>query len=376
MMTDEQITADFEPEVPKPPRVALIASRRTLAEYPSYLKYLLVGLADESVPVILICPPTGNAESIVPPAVEIIRHPVIDIPLMQHYNLRVLLNRVSKFKPEIIHCLCETSAATARWLARNLNIPYLLNVNSISSHWSAISFSPTRCANIVVPSKTIADHFVATHTKFAERVRQINIGAFVEDSTACFMHPAHLPGIVVAPPLDNNAGLDNIFQALRRLIVDGCQFIVVLIASGRPEGLLWRQIRSLDLLGTVTIVPRSLGFYSAGSAADVFIVPRPSGRFNMLLLTAMSAGSAVAASKGGVDDLIIEDKTAFIFNPDDQLSVYNCLKRIFDRPDEARRLAESAQQYLRQNHNVSGMIYAVISLYRQAVTSKTPVNIK
>jgi glycosyltransferase involved in cell wall biosynthesis len=94
----------------------------------------------------------------------------------------------------------------------------------------------------------------------------------------------------------------------------------------------------------------------------------------MLLLTAMSAGSVVAAAKGGVDDLIIEDKTAFIFNPDDQLSVYNCLKRIFDRPDEARRLAESAQQYLRQNHNVSGMVSAAISLYRQAICSKTQAN--
>jgi glycosyltransferase involved in cell wall biosynthesis len=94
----------------------------------------------------------------------------------------------------------------------------------------------------------------------------------------------------------------------------------------------------------------------------------------MLLLTAMSAGSAVAVSKGGVDDLIIEDKTAFTFNPDDQLSVYNCLKRLFDMPDEARRLAESAQQHLRQNYPVSGMISATLSLYRQAVIPKTPVN--
>ena len=88
----------------------------------------------------------------------------------------------------------------------------------------------------------------------------------------------------------------------------------------------------------------------------------------------MSVGSAVAASKGGVDDLIIEDKTALTFNPDDQLSIYNCLKRLFDRPDEARRLAESAQQHLRQNHHVSGMVSAVISLYRQAVSSKIQAN--
>jgi glycosyltransferase involved in cell wall biosynthesis len=373
-MFDEQLTYELEPEAPKPPRVAIIASRRTLAEYPSYLKHLLVGLADESVSVLLICPPVSGADSIIPPAVEVVRHPAIDIPFMQHYNLHVLLNRVSKFRPKIIHCLCETSAATARWLARNLDIPYLLNINSIPSRWSAVSFSMTRCAGIVVPAKTIADHFTAVHPKFTDRIRQINIGAFVDDSTACFMHPEHLPGVVVAPPLDNSASIDNLLQAFHRLTVDGCQFIVAIVASGRQEKVLWKQINVLDLLNRVTIVPRPLGLYSAGSAADIFISPRSSGRFNMLLLTAMSVGSAVAASKGGVDDLIIEDKTAFTFNPDDQLNVYNCLKRIFDRPDEARRLAESAQQYLRQNHNVSGMVSAAISLYRQAVDSKPPIN--
>ena len=271
MMADEQMNADIEPEAPKPPRVAVIASRRTLAEYPSYLKHLLVGLADESVPVILICPLGGSADSVVPPAVEIVRHPAIDIPLMQHYNLHLLLNRVRKFKPEIIHCLCETSASTARWLARNLNIPYLLNINSISSRWSVINFSATRCANIIVPAKTIADHFISAHPKFADRVRQINIGTFVADSTACFIHPEHLPGIVVAPPVDNSASIEPLFQAFHRLTVEGCQFVVAIIASGRPEGPLWKQIRSLDLLGAVTIVPRTLGLYSADSAADIFI---------------------------------------------------------------------------------------------------------
>jgi glycosyltransferase involved in cell wall biosynthesis len=373
-MFDEQPASELEPEASRPPRVAVIASRRTLAEYPSYLKHLLVGLADESVPVILVCPPGSNADSIIPPAVQVVRHPAIDIPFMQYYNLHMLLNRVSKFKPQIIHCLCETSASTARWLARYLNIPYLLNMNSISSHWPAITFSATRCANIIVPTKTIVDHFITAHPKFADRVRQINVGTFVADSTACFIHPEHLPGIVVAPPLDNPAGIDNLLQALHRLTVDGRQFMVAIVASGRPEGALWKKIRSLDLLGAVTIVPRTLGLYSAGSAADIFIVPRPSGRFDMLLLTAMSVGSVIAASKGGVDDLIIEDKTAFTFNPDDQINVYNCLKRVFDRPDEARRLAESAQQYLRQNHHVSGMVSATISLYRQAVSSKIQIN--
>jgi len=371
-MADEQITSDFELETPKPPRVALIASHRTISEYPLYLKHLLVGLADESLGVLLICPPGCDIDSLVPPAVEVVRHPAIDVPLMKYYNRRALFDRLSKFQPDILHCLCETSAPLVRWLARHLNVPYLLNVNSIASRFQLLSLSPTRLFTIIAPAKTIADSLAASHRKFADRVRQINIGTFVDDTTACFAHPDRLPGVVIAPPLDNPAGLQNLFHALQRLTIDGYQFMTVIIAAGRAEKNLRKQLRPIGLLRAVTIVPRFLGLYSASSAADVFIIPRPSASFNMLLLAAMSAGSVVAACTGGVDDLIIEGKTALTFNPDDQLSTYNCLKRIFDAPEVARQIASDAQQHLRQSHHVSDMVGSTLSLYRQAAKSLQP----
>ena len=86
----------------------------------------------------------------------------------------------------------------------------------------------------------------------------------------------------------------------------------------------------------------------------------------------MSAGSIVVACKGGVDDLVIEGKTALTFNPDDQLSIYNTLKRIFDSPLEARQIAYEAQQHLRQNHHVSVMVASTLSLYRQTAQARLP----
>jgi glycosyltransferase involved in cell wall biosynthesis len=284
---------------------------------------------------------------------------------MKRYNRRLLLQRLDKFQPDVLHCLCETSAPLTRWLARHLDVPYLLDVNSIVSRFRLLSLSPTRCAAIIAPAKTIADSFAASHPKFADRVRQINIGDFVETTTACFAHTDRLPGVVIAPPLDNQADLQNLFLALHRLVIDGFQFMMAIVSTGRAEGSLFKQLRSMGLLRFATVVPRLLGLYSAGSAADVFIVPRPSSSFNMLLLAAMSAGSVVAACIGGVDDLIIEGKTALTFNPDDQLSIYNCLKRIFDAPLEARQIAYEAQQHLRQSHHVSDMVASTLSLYRQ-----------
>jgi len=64
--------------------------------------------------------------------------------------------------------------------------------------------------------------------------------------------------------------------------------------------------------------------------------------------------------------LIIEGKTAVVFDPDDELSIYNCLRQLFDRREFARQLARGAQQYLRENYSVSKMISSTLQIYRDA----------
>jgi len=370
-MLDETIIEN-EPELPKPPRVAIIASRHTITEFPLYIKYLLVGLADESVPAVLICPPHSDVVPIVPPSFEVLRHPALDVPFLEFYNLKLLLNKLMAFRPGVLHCLCESKSYQARWLARHLDINYVMSVNSIITRFHYLSISSNRCRAIITPTRTIAESLKTAYPKFADRIHKINIGTFVSSSTACFSHPDRLPGIVVSSPLDHSHSLDNLFLSLHRLAIENYQFMVVLVGQGKAEKQIRKKLRSLGLLRIVTIVPRLAGLDSALSAADMFVIPRPSSNFNTLLLAAMAAGSAVASCKGGADDLIIDGKTAFVFNPDDQLSIYNCLKQILDSRELARQIAQGAQQNLRQNNHVSNMVSQTISLYRQAAGSPLP----
>jgi hypothetical protein len=54
-------------------RPVLLASPRDFTEHAPFLRRLLVGLADESIPAALICPPGCSAESVVPAPVDISR---------------------------------------------------------------------------------------------------------------------------------------------------------------------------------------------------------------------------------------------------------------------------------------------------------------
>jgi glycosyltransferase involved in cell wall biosynthesis len=217
-----------------------------------------------------------------------------------------------------------------------------------------------------VSAQSIAANIAQVYPKYAERIKQIDIGTFAGESSVCFSEPSRLPSMVIAHPLDNVDKLENLFGAVRHLTIEGYEFMLVVIGGGRAERQLRRLLAALGLLQSVTIIPRLRPWRSVVGAGDIFIQPVASTSFNPLLLEAMSIGSVVAACKGGVDDLIIEDQTAVVFDPSDENNIMRSLQRLLDRRELARRIAEGAQQYLREHHTVSNMISSIMQTYRQA----------
>jgi glycosyltransferase involved in cell wall biosynthesis len=350
----------------KPLRVALIASEDTVGEYAAFLKLLLVGLADESVPTVLICPPGCDSESMFTGSAELVSHPALDLPLSEHFSIRLLAERLAKFEPTVLHCLCESKAPLARQLARRMDLPYVLTVNSVQGRLDQFPASRKRCKRIVVPAKTIADNMARTHKVFADRIEQINIGTFVAETCGCFAHGGRTATIVTAHPLDDAGDFEKLFSVLRHLMIDGYEFMAVVAGDGRAEKHLWKMLTALSLLQVVTMVPRLKPWRSVIAAGDIFIRPHPRFAFDPSLLEAMSIGAAIAGCEGGVDDLIVEDHTAVVFDPKDELSILRCLQKLLGKREFARQIALNAQEYVRANHAADNMISATIRAYRNA----------
>ena len=365
-MGKERKASTLETAAKKTVRPALIVSERTVCEYSIFLHHLLVGLVDESIPVALVCPPGCDVDSIVPPSVEVVRHPAFNLPLLWHQNRKILIERLERFKPSVLHCLCESKSLLTRQLAQQLGLPYVLTANSLRKRFSQFFISLRSCAKVIVPAKSIAANLAKVYPRFAERIEQINIGTFVRETSGCFREPSRLASMVVAHPLDNIGDFEKLFGAVKNLEIDGYEFMLVLIGGGRAERQLWKLLGALGLLQIVISVPRLEPWRSVLAAGDIFVQPVADYSFNPLLLEAMSVGTAVAGCKGGVDDLIIEGKTAVTFDPDDELSIRGSLKRLFDRRELARQLARGAQEYLRENYSVSKMSAGILRTYQEA----------
>lgn len=361
-MSDEQKGSVSEMAVRKPLRPALVVSQQTSFAYPFFLNHLMLGLADESIPVALICPPDFDADRVAP-AVEIIRYPAFDLPFMQFKNNRILVETLRRFRPSVIHSLCHSQAPITRHLAKQLNLPYILSINLLQKRFNKISISPKRCAKIIVPCNSIAANVAELYPEFDRRIERVNMGAFVADEEGCFCQAGRIPSVVTTHSLERVEDFEKLFNAVRHLAIDGYEFMLFVIGSGKVSRKLRRRIAQLGLLQIVITVPRIQSWRSVLTAADIFIQPQILTEFNGLLLEAMSVGTAVAGCKGGVDDLLIEDKTAVIFDPDDELSIYAGLQRLLDTPEKTRQLARQAQDHLRQTHTVSQMLSDILRVY-------------
>ena len=347
-------------------RPALILSRRNITEHTTFVRHLLVGLADESIPAALICPPGQNIEAVTPAPAAVFTHPPVALPLLEHLGIERLAGQLEKFRPTVLHCLCESRAGLARQLARALDLPYVLMINSLAKRMHKLPISSHRCARTIVPAETIRASVERALPRLAERITQINIGAFVETDTICFTDPARLPSLVIAHPLRHVSHFQHFFAAIKSLRTDGREFMVAIMGTGPAEHHIRKLLVSLGLSDIVTIVPVLDPWRSVVVAGDIFVQPQPQRRFSVFLLEAMAVGTAVAACWGGVDDLIIPNETAVVFEPDSEPSIRQALKQLLDEHDFARRLATTAQEHIRTRHSVSAMVAATLKVYLEA----------
>ena len=347
-------------------RPALIASRRTVAEYTTGLQRLLVGLADESITTALIVPPNCGLGPMAPIPADVLTHPLIDLPFMEHVGIEHLAAHLEKFRPTVLHCLCESRAALVGRLAQRLDVPYVLTINSRMSRHSRFSISPRHCTNIVVPAKTILASAAEAHFRYADRLRQINMGTFARSEPVCFADPSRLTSIVVAHRLDHVSHFEGLFRAARPLLADGHEFMIVIMGRGRAERRLRKLLADDGLSEVVTLVPPLDPWRSVLAAGDIFVQLQPNAAFSAVLLEAMGLGTAVVACAGGVDDLIVPNQTALVFEPDSERSIRENLARLLSDHSFAHRLAGMAQSYVRDRYSVGGMISATLETYTVA----------
>ncbi len=346
------------------PRLALIISENIVNEYINSLEHLLVALVDESIPVALICPRKTRLKLIAPPTVKIITYPRIELPLMEFQNKRLLLKELAEFGPTVIHCFCGKLAEITKWLSRKLKVDYLQTIDSLAFKLKHNTTRSKRCKKLIVPIESIQKNLLKQKPSLQYKIRVVRPGTFVDEKKKCFSVFSQIPSIVITHPMDRIRDFDKVFGAVKHLLIDGYDFMVFIIGGGKEENKIRELIKDLALSPRITIIPKYAPWREVLGVGDIYLQPVPLNRFNPLMLEAMGLGSLVVSCKGGVDDIVIENETAFTFEEDDELSLYSTIRDILNDKIKARKIAADAQHFVRANFSVSKMAEKLIELYR------------
>jgi len=85
---------------------------------------------------------------------------------------------------------------------------------------------------------------------------------------------------------------------------------------------------------------------AAYASADVFCLPSSTETLGLVALEAMAAGvPAVVANRGGLPDLVIDNQTGYLFDPDDPLDLTSRILALMDDAAKRQEMAATARQH-------------------------------
>ncbi len=141
--------------------------------------------------------------------------------------------------------------------------------------------------------------------------------------------------------------LDTLIDALAILKQEGMMVNAILIGEGEEEKNLKDLIEKQNLSSQVTFLPLmsqgELNRYYQES--DVVVLPSVDEGFGLVLVEAQQCQiPVIGADSGGIQDIIIHEKTGLLFSPGDAPALANCIKRILTDKELTGRLISNAYQ--------------------------------
>jgi glycosyltransferase involved in cell wall biosynthesis len=351
-------------------RPAILADEWTLYYYSSYIRKIMVGLTGEGCSAILVGPQGHETETVLYPSVDFIEHPEIKMRLFASKNRQLLLEKLSRSKPALLHGFWPGDMKLLSFLSEKLDIPAVATFFETPRKRHVASIPDS--AILAASSEPIYQSIVSPDENLKSRTFCIPLGTFVEEESACFDTPNQTTSLVVCEELNHLHDYEPLLNAVRHLLAEGFEFSLAIMGQGPAERAIRKRISSLGLTYVVAVVPPLHPVRPVFLGMDVFIHIKDRHRCNLALMEAMSVGLTVAGCADSTMGLMQNEKTALLFDPIEEMSIYACLKQLLSKHELARTLAQNARQYLQAHHSVSQMVNGYIEAYTTALKTQTP----
>lgn len=271
---------------------------------------------------------------------------------------------------------CGTIAMYGAWL---LNVPFSFTGHAadLFRERCALEDKIRRADFIVCISEFHRDFYL----KHGARPEQLFV-AYCGIDPAWFHPPAASEHVSETPfrilssgRLVEKKGFVYLIDACRILKDRGEQFECVIGGSGPLESSLREQVQQLGLERCVTITGKALqqekiiDFMHGG---DVYVLPCVWSSDNdvdglpQMLMEAMACGlPAVSTRLVGIPDLIRNEDTGLLVEPNDAVELADAIARVMHEPALRRRLADKGHRWVNDKFDLKNCLDPLINRYKQ-----------
>jgi glycosyltransferase involved in cell wall biosynthesis len=150
------------------------------------------------------------------------------------------------------------------------------------------------------------------------------------------------------------------------------EYVLLLRGDGPESATLQSLAQELHVVGAVKFLSPSIAIETMFAAMDIFAFPSYEEPLGSALLAAMAHALPVAAfARGGIPEVVEEDKNGLLvknLNPD---AFSSALARLVAHPEEAIRLGKAARETILARFSADRMVEETLRLYEDLVVAKT-----
>ena len=210
----------------------------------------------------------------------------------------------------------------------------------------------------------------------------IDVEHFRPRPDADFDHAGRPVHILSAARLVAKKGLCDLIEACRLLVAQGVDLRCTIAGSGPLEETLRRQVADAGLADRVELTGRAIkqeeipAFMHSG---DIFCLPcvrAPDGDIDglpQMLMEAMACGlPAVSTRIAGIPDLILDNQTGLLVDPEKPNDLAQALRRLIDDPNLCRRLAAEGRAFVLERFEINTALQPLLDQYRRRLDAARP----
>lgn len=266
------------------------------------------------------------------------------------------------FNPEIIHVTHHNLAALGGWIARRLNTPYLVTIQTPLKR--AFSYQAGYLKGAIAISQPVRQSAVNIGRIPREKVHIVTNGVATGLNPPERNKAGLIPVVGTVGRLEKDRGIKYFIHAARELISRNMQAHFLIMGTGPEEAKLRKLVRRLGITEQVTINAASPKTKSLIDPIDIYVSPALSEGFGIFVLHAMaSAVPVVASAAGGVFSLIADNETGLIVPKRDASIFADKIQTYLDDRPFAEEIGLNGFNYVQSHFPFKNTLDGILNLY-------------